>query len=130
MSSETPRFGAPGTTEGMLDVLASEARTALDDPEYYDITDQAKAQALAIDRLDDIISTLNPGEDTRETFAYTLKVLGRHIADRQDAIEANELSYEDHDDETKAAYAEAYEALTLALDYLDTAIGALAPEGT
>ncbi len=127
---------APGTTEGMLDVLASEARTALDDPAALGLPyedgvndyDPTIARAFAIDRLDDIINALNPSEETRKSYARTLKVLGRHIAERQDAIE---LSYRKYDSETaKTAYAEAHEALTLALDYLDTAIGALAPEGT
>lgn len=115
-------------SETMLDNLASEARTALDDPEYYDIRDQAQAQALAISKLDEIINLLNPADETREAYAATLEILGRHLAERQDVIEANELNYEEHDAETKTAYETAHDAVGRALDALDEAIAALRPE--
>jgi hypothetical protein len=119
MSTETPR---------LLDTIASEARTALDDPEYYDITDQANAQALAIERLDEIIEALNPSTETREAYADTLTILGQHLAERADVIEASEVSYPEHDAATREAYEEAHTALLQALDLIDTAIESLRGE--
>ena len=127
-------FGEPGDETVLLDVIASNARTALDDPNGLPEDEWAKVKstldpsvnaglvAYAVTQLDEIINTLNPAEETRASYAETLTMLGRHIAERADSIEQHELSYEDHDDETKEAYGEAHSALMQALDRLDEAI--------
>lgn len=110
----------------MLDVLASHARTALDDPGAL-TGDLAEWQArggpsrYAIDKLDEIIAALNPALETRETFAATLTILGRHLAERQDLIEQT------HDDDEQDAdrLADAAKEIGAALDSLDAAIAAL-----
>jgi len=108
-----------------IDQIASLARTALDDPgaiglPYRDGVndyDPSVATSYAIDRLDEIINALNPAEETSEAYAATLTILGRHLAERRDAIEDREL--------LPAIYAEAVEEIGLALDHLDAAIAAL-----
>lgn len=114
----------------LLDVLASEARTALDDPAAVglDVNDIDGQHAFAVTALDDIISLLNPAEETRASYAATLTILGKHLAERQDEIEQAELGYDGHDQATREAYQEAWGALKDALDCLDNAIAALVPE--
>lgn len=122
------RFNTPAP---LLDVLASFARTALDDPASLPGLDYERpgvALAYAIDKLDTIINTLNPSEESREAYAETLTMLGRHLAERQDTIERDELTYQEHDTATKIAYMNARVHLGLALDALDEAINALTPE--
>ena len=130
------------TTTPLLDVLASLARTALDDPNalpeaprpWTGKTEDPTLYAgegyevYAIDRLDEIINALNPAEETTEAYADTLTMLGRQLAERADKIEQDELTYEEHDDATRKAYEEAHTALSQALDLLDEAIAALRPE--
>ena len=58
---------------------------------------------------------------TFEAFAATLTILGRHLAERQNVLEAGE--YDSRDDVERQA--EAVEALRRALDALDEAIGVL-----
>lgn len=122
----------PSSSEpSLIDTLASEARTALDDPAAIDLR-FVGAPKLAVDyaigKLDDIIGILNPSEDTRAAYAGSLSALGRQLAERQDAMKAQEGSYADHDDATAEAYREADGALTRALDALDEALAALAGE--
>lgn len=131
-------FGEVGVEARLLDNIASYARTALDDYAGLPDTEQAKIRstlapsvnaglvAYAVERLDEIINVLNPAENTRESYAATLTMLGRQLAERADTIEQNELEYEEHDDDTKQAYTEAHTALLQALDRLDEAIDALA----
>jgi hypothetical protein len=126
----------------MLDQLASLARTALDDPlalpeleaepgefnrpsypMYRRISERGRA--YAIDRLDEIINTLNPAYNDRETFAATLTILGQHLEERRGMIE--ELTPDTVEPDT-AAYRIADYSLTFALDHIDTAIAALNPE--
>jgi hypothetical protein len=128
----------------MLDVRASYARTALDDPgclpegeldeaiadaELYDrvFADAAPAPTVryAIGQMDEIINVLNPDYETRETFAATLTVLGRHLADRLERMENCTLDAEGPD---KTAYDAAAECLFSALDELDEAIAMLGVE--
>jgi len=130
------------TTTPLLDVLASLARTALDDPNalpeaprpWTGKTEDPTLYAgegyevYAIDRLDEIINALNPAEETTEAYADTLTMLGRQLAERADKIEQDELTYEEHDDAMRKAYEEAHTALSQALDLLDEAIAALRPE--
>lgn len=144
----------------MLDVLASNARTALDDPVGVGLEDAdplqlrvalnratraassrdvgrvmaetsaislgltsfEKRHAYAIDRCDEIINALNPAEDTREAFAATLTLLGRHLAERQDTMEALLPDTEEPD---TSAYELAVVALADSLNVLDVAIAAL-----
>lgn len=145
----------------LLDVLASKARTALDDPAGVGLEDAEpvilrshlnratraasshdvgkvlaetsavslgiasfeKRHAYAIARCDEIINALNPAEDTREAFAATLTLLGRHLAERQDTMEALLADTEEPD---TTAYRTAAAAIVDALDNLDDAILALA----
>lgn len=126
MTRNSDKFG--GAPETMLDSLASLARTALDDPSGLpdELSDSADARAgYAIDKLDEIIEALNPSTQDRESFARTLTVLGRHVAERQDQIEA---LLPDVDEADREAYEEAHGALKEALDFFDHAIGALQPE--
>lgn len=133
-----PRFGAPGQTEPpLLDVLASCARTAIDDPagvglapfelgagEYAKVDPVAlrDARVFALNRLDDIIDALNPDVESRETFAATLTMLGRHLAERQDLMRTL-LGDAEADDRT--AYYFASQMVDRALIGLAKAIDAL-----
>jgi hypothetical protein len=111
----------------MLDVRASYARTALDDPECLPEGELGEATTVgyAIDQLDEIINVLNPSYETRETFAESLTVLGRHLADRLERMENCTLDAEGPD---KTAYDAAAECLFSALDELDEAIAMLGVE--
>jgi len=115
------------TRAELLDVLASYARTALDDPGCM-IDEQGRSIAgaeYAIDRLDDIINTLNPALEDRGSFAETLTALGRQLEDRRERIASLTPDTEPPD---TAAYEAADCCLQLALDHIDDAINALNPE--
>lgn len=111
----------------LIDVLASEARTALDDPAAVGIPESnvGGRHAYAIERLDEIITMLNPASETPQDYAFTLTMLGRQLAERADVIETSELSYPEHDAKTRTAYEEAHTAIMQACDLLDGAIEAL-----
>lgn len=113
--------GDPGS---MLDTLASNARTALDDPGALPepIGDQF---AYVIARMDEIIGLLNPADETRETFADTLTILGRHLAERADVMESVDADVESGE---RAAYVNAAALVHRALDVLDEAIAELRPD--
>jgi hypothetical protein len=117
-------------SDGLIDVLCSEARTALDDPDSVGIKyiDLEQRHLYAIERLDTIIGALNPSEETTLNQARALSCLGQQLAERQSYIEQWELSYDEHSPATRQAYADATEALDRALGALDDAILALAPE--
>lgn len=127
------------TEPKLLDVLASEARTALDDYAGLPESEQAKIQptlepsvnaglvAYAVEKLDEIINALNPASEFRADYAHTLKVLGRQLAERADTIDQKELEYGEHDPETRSAYEEAHTSLLQALDLIDEAIATLDP---
>lgn len=121
------RVAAPS----LLDQLASLARTALDDPdslpdgEYQQTTwggDRGNPKGYAIGKLDEIIQSLNPSTNDRQSFATTLTLLGRHLAERQDSMEALLADTEEPD---TTAYRTAAAALADTLDALDDAILAL-----
>jgi hypothetical protein len=110
----------------LIDVLASEARTALTDPAGLDLPAGVDTVDFAVARLDEIINLLNPSSETRADYALTLTVLGRQLAERADTIDQKELEYGEHDAETRTAYEEAHTAISQALDLIDGAIEALA----
>lgn len=122
-----------GSPETMLDTLASNARTALDDPAglpesvaaAYGLRTASDLKAYAIARMDEIIGLLNPADETRETFADTLTILGRHLAERADVMESVDADAESGD---RAAYVNAAALVHRALDVLDEAIAELRPE--
>src|SRR5262245_5821930 len=104
-----------------LDVLASYARTALDDPGLM-VDEQKRVVAgagYAIDRLDDLINAINPAELTNENAAGALTILGRHMAEvaRRLEIETGDL--------IPARREEAITAIGAGLDSIDEAIAAL-----
>lgn len=130
---------AEGSSEApLLDVLASLARTALDDPEALEEADMRAAiekqlpganplpenlhNVYAVCMLDEIIEALNPTYETRETFVATLTILGSHLAERADVMRDVDADVESGE---KAAYERAANRVHDALDVLDEAIGAL-----
>ena len=144
-TSATPSFGEPGQTEPpLLDVLASNARTALTDPDglpepVASILAAAERRAVdpddnpyadyAVTQLDELINALNPAEYDRASFAATLTMLGRHLAERADELVANATQAAETD---AAADAEALQAaadlVQDACDKLDEAIETLVPD--
>lgn len=136
-------FGGP--PDDMLDQLASLARTAIDDPEnldpermreelesYWpgaspegDATIPSLNRLYAISKQDAIINALNPAEETRETFAATLTILGRHLAERADVMRDVDADVESGE---KAAYERAANRVHDALDILDEAMTELRGE--
>ncbi|HEX3455281.1 MAG TPA: hypothetical protein VHS03_11685 [Gaiellaceae bacterium] len=117
------RFGEPGKVTTMLDTWASEARTALTDPEALGFPHSARdAVDYAVARLDAIIEALNPSTETRATAARTLTILGRHLAERSDVYAATDAEGDDAD-----AYRDASDAIDRALDLLDEAVDAVEP---
>lgn len=122
------RYGTAAGEEPLLDTLASLARTALDDPAGLDIewgggdfaSSETAQRAYAISRLDDIINALNPSEETTTTFAATLTILGRHLAERRDYMAAT-----DFDPETLVRSHEAVLHIDAALDAIDRAVDTL-----
>lgn len=126
---EHDESGSPD--DGMLDKLASLARTALDDPEALDdpaaiavrwLELPALREAYAIEKLDEIIEALNPSYEARETFAATLTILGRHLAERADVMQEVDA---DEESGEKEAYEQAATLVGEALDKLDEAIDTL-----
>jgi hypothetical protein len=116
-----------GEEPPMLDVIASETRTAMDEGFAYDGVNDTdlspeQARSYVIDKMDDLIDLLNPSMETTETFARSLTVLGRHIADRLDRMQNLAL------DDGEEVWGETIRATDLALDALDEAIAALTPE--
>lgn len=120
----------------LIDQLASLARTALTDPnaieipvEYFRGGSGNGATRYAVDKLDEIINALNPAEFDRRSFADTLALLGRQIAERQAEIEFNAKQAEESGGENDAeALYDAVQNLETACDYLDDAIEALVPD--
>jgi hypothetical protein len=144
-NTDSPTFGAPGQTElPLLDVRASNARTALDDPAGLPdpIASQLAAAearatspddnpyvAYAIDQLDEIINILNPAAYTRAAFAETLTMLGRHLAERCDELASNAESANESGGEIDGtALQAAADLVSAALDTLDEAIAVLVPD--
>lgn len=122
----------------MLDSLASFARTALTDPsavglrpfelgagDYAKVDGEAlkAARIYAVHKLDEIIEALNPSDETRETMTDTLSVLGRHLAERADEMDARDAEEPD-----RTAYRAAASNVRAALDLVDVAIGLLTPD--
>lgn len=113
-----------------IDQLASLARTALSDPyglpqgEYEKMLPGPLGEFLtqrqgsyAVDRLDEIINLLNPAEMTAAGGARALTVLGRHVADVLERLEA-----EDGLERNRSLIGD---EITASLDHLDNAIAAL-----
>jgi len=114
-----------------LDQLASTARTTLVDmaagltATRYRLTNASKSAAaesvsFAVGRLDDIINALNPAEWTRETAAFTLRTLGRHMAEVMDGL--RDL------DPNPSVRESASDSIDQALDAIDSAIRTLEGE--
>jgi hypothetical protein len=116
-----------GEEPPMLDTIASLTRTAMDEGFAYDGVNDTdltpeQAKSYVIDKMDDLIDLLNPSMETTETFARSLTVLGRHIADRLDRMQNLAL------DDGEEVWGEAIRATDLALDALDEAIAAITPQ--
>lgn len=118
-----------GLEPPMLDVLASNARTVLDegglmldDGEEITASNDQERILHGINFCDDIIDLLNPLMETTGTFARTLTALGRHLADRVDRMENLAL------DDGEEVWGAAINAVSGALDLIDEAITALTPE--
>lgn len=123
-----------------LDVLASQARTALTDPGALGLRETrdgvCEADVYAVAQLDAIINTLNPAEWTRETAAVALRTLGRHLAEVADAalalsgpdvVTPADTTYAELNAEASAWF-DVYDALSGALDRVDSAISSLEGE--
>lgn len=120
--------------EPLLDELASLARTALTDPDAlpdesypdpraridYPIGTTA-ATIFAVERLDEIIETLNPSMEDDEHLAWAIEILGRHLAQREEVVRAYSTNLGDR-------YLEASTDLMNALDLIDSAVVALRGE--
>jgi hypothetical protein len=116
-----------GEEPPMLDTIASLTRTAMDEGFAYDGVNDTdltpeQAKSYVIDKMDDLIDLLNPSTETTDSFARSLTVLGRHLADRLDRME--NLMLDDGED----VWGVAIEQIDIALDAIDEAIASLTPE--
>lgn len=131
------------TDRPLLDVLASLARTALDDPDGLPADEEQRladcatetdrrgavpvppALALyAIDRLDEIIETLSPSLHTQGNCARSATTLGQHLAalaDENAAVADDPNAVE----EDAVAHKAAAVSINRALDHIDAAIATL-----
>lgn len=135
-SKGRPETVHPSLSDSGLDMLASQARTALDDPGGVGLNSPDRVggtlekqrtidanQGFAIQRCDEIINLLNPSEWTRATAARALRVLGRHVAEVSDAL-ILPGAYSDIGAAADVCQ-EAANAISDALDHVDSAIRSL-----
>lgn len=124
------QYGTAPEQEPMLDTLASLARTAISDPyglpdsTLPDPDDRGAGVRYALERLDDIIEALNPSDESFESFARTFTILGRHLAERADYMQASTWETEVDLGRSEDAFA----SIQAALDLIDEAIVALTEE--
>lgn len=133
--NEILRHGTAAGEPPLLDTLASFARTALTDKEGLPPSvavglERAERRATdpgddpyllyAVDCLDDIIDLLNPGTETLETLAASVRILGRHLAERADVLRAV-----DADERDAHRYRFAANRIDEALDLVDEGISEL-----
>lgn len=128
----------PGVTP-LLDTIASMVRHAAEDPDAlhdpprwdgnlsYSSTmmRDADLRVYMINRLDELINWLNPAEETRETFAATLTMLGSHLIERRDLMTT---LLPDAEGDDRKAYYFASQLVTRALGDIAKAIDALEPK--